>query len=241
MMDLLDSVTSRRCILCGKPIQANRGELPQEQTYGIHGIHGIPDIPAVRICDACRVTAPAYGKVEKLSCGAEVAAPLKYEGTARRAMIDFKFKGRIRYAKSFGLLASDCVRRRYGTEFDIIVFVPLSIGRRLKRGYNQAKLIARAISGALDGVPVYAALRKRPRKANSALSGSERAKNVSGAYILKRRARVAGKRILLTDDVLTTGATLTECVMELRRGGAADVKCVTVCRTVDKKQRNLNG
>jgi ComF family protein len=159
-----------------------------------------------------------------------VTAPLKYENTARAALLRFKFKGRTQYAKPFAVLMSACVRNYYGGEFDVIAYVPLGFFRRIKRGYNQTKLLASALSAEFGKVRVIAPLRKRSRKANSSLGKDERAANVRNAFTLKRGADVRGKRILLVDDVLTTGATLSECASVLLRNGAERVMCVTVCR-----------
>ncbi len=117
--------------------------------------------------------------------------------------------------------------------YDLIVPVPLHPQRQLQRGFNQAELLARRI-GMATSIPVSARSVRRVKKgASQARSGSinERRNNVSGAFICTD-ASVSGKRILLIDDVCTTGATLEACALALRTAGATDVSGLTVAREV---------
>jgi ComF family protein len=115
--------------------------------------------------------------------------------------------------------------------FDAAVPVPLYWRRRLQRGFNQAELLARGLSRR-TGIPVVRALsRLRPTPAQAGLSNSARRQNVSQAF----RARgVQGKRILLIDDVMTTGATAASCAAALKQAGARRVSLLTVAR-VDRR------
>ena len=118
--------------------------------------------------------------------------------------------------------------------FDVVVPVPLHWRRRLWRGFNQAELLARPLAHRL-GVPVGAALeRRRHTDTQASLSPSERRSNVAGAFALRRGAEVRGKRILLVDDVLTTGATVGSAAAVLRRAGASHVAVLTLAR-VDRR------
>jgi ComF family protein len=118
--------------------------------------------------------------------------------------------------------------------FDLVVPVPLHWRRRLWRGFNQAELLARPLAHRL-GVPVGAALeRRRNTDTQASLSPSERRSNVAGAFALRRGAEVRGKRILLVDDVLTTGATVGAAAAVLRRAGASHVAVLTLAR-VDRR------
>jgi ComF family protein len=111
--------------------------------------------------------------------------------------------------------------------FDCIVPVPLHWRRRWKRGFNQSEFLARALARR-SGIPMVKALaRSRSTKAQAGLSNHARRQNVMKAF----RARpVPGKRILLIDDVMTTGATATACALALKRAGAARVALLTVAR-----------
>jgi ComF family protein len=152
-----------------------------------------------------------------------------YEGVLRELIHLYKY-GKVRtLARPLsGLLAQALPRDE---AFDAAVPVPLYWRRRLQRGFNQAELLARGLSRR-TGVPVVRALgRLRPTPAQAGLSNSARRQNVSQAF----RARgVQGKRILLIDDVMTTGATAASCAAALKQAGARRVSLLTVAR-VDRR------
>ena len=117
--------------------------------------------------------------------------------------------------------------------FDAVVPVPLHWRKRWSRGFNQAELLARPIAKRRQ-IPVLRALRrKRSTEVQATLAVAGRRRNVQGAF--EARLNVAGKRILLVDDVMTTGATASACAMALKRAGAKSVSLVTVAR-VDRRQ-----
>jgi competence protein ComFC len=152
-----------------------------------------------------------------------------YEGVLRELIHLYKY-GRVKTLAwpLSGLLAQALPRDE---AFDATVPVPLYWRRRLQRGFNQAELLARGLSRR-TGVPVVKALRRlRPTPAQAGLSNSARRQNVSQAF----RARgVQGKRILLIDDVMTTGATAASCAAALKQAGARRVSLLTVAR-VDRR------
>lgn len=114
---------------------------------------------------------------------------------------------------------------------DIVVPVPLHTERRRERGYNQAELIARPLARRLGlKLESRALVRVKPRPPQLVLSRTERWQVVRGAYAVRERARVDNLRILLIDDVMTTGATLDACARTLKRAGAAAVFGLTVAR-----------
>jgi ComF family protein len=124
-------------------------------------------------------------------------------------------------------------------QLDAIVPVPLHWWRRWQRGFNQAELLARALS-ARTGLPVVGALRRaRSTPAQAGLSNQGRRENVARAFAPARAAsRLAGKRILLVDDVMTTGATAAACAAALKRAGAKRVALLTVAR-VDRRLEGM--
>ena len=152
-----------------------------------------------------------------------------YEGVLRELIHLYKY-GRVKTLAwpLSGLLAQALPRDE---AFDAAVPVPLYWRRRLQRGFNQAELLARGLSRR-TGIPVVRALRRlRPTPAQAGLSNSARRQNVSQAF----RARgVQGKRILLIDDVMTTGATAASCAAALKQAGARRVSLLTVAR-VDRR------
>ena len=122
--------------------------------------------------------------------------------------------------------------------FDAVVPVPLHWRRQWDRGFNQADLLARYIAKR-RGIPVLQALRrKRATETQAGLAGAGRRRNVAGAFVLRSgpSARLKGGKILLIDDVMTTGATASACASALKRGGARSVSLLTLAR-VDRRWR----
>lgn len=161
-------------------------------------------------------------------------APLYYEGNVRDALIRYKFDGATAYAGLFGRLTASCIRERLEGSYDLISWVPLS-GKRLKtRGYDQAMLIAMAAALELSDVAAET-LRKVKDTAPQSKTGAGEARraNISGAYEVCDAELVAGKRILLIDDIVTTGATLSECARMLGLAGAESVVAAAVARSRD--------
>lgn len=164
-------------------------------------------------------------------------APLWYQGAVRDSHHRYKFSGVRAYAGTYALLMAQCVTDRLAGEFDVITWVPLSRCRRRRRGYDQSELLARRMGEEL-GVPCEGMLKKtRHTKAQSGLKGeSERRANVLSAYTLRTGAQVDGRRILLVDDVMTTGATLSECARMLRMAGAVQVFGITLAMAAPEEK-----
>ena len=185
------------------------------------------------MCEACRASLPYRSPArEKGPDFVEaVCAPLKYEGTVRDALLRYKFDGVTAYARLFGELVADCVRENLAGEYDLISWVPLSSQRLKERGYDQAMLIAMAAALELGDVAVET-LRKRKDVAPQSATGSleKRRANISGAYEVIDPELVEGRRILLIDDIITTGATVSECARTLGMAGAESVVCAALAR-----------
>lgn len=130
-------------------------------------------------------------------------------------------------------LAEVVARQPEAFACDVVVPVPLHPSRLRERGFNQAELIARPLARRL-GIPLRALLlvRTRPRPDKLRLSRKERWRVVRGAYAIREGSQVDKERVLLIDDVFTTGATLDACARALRHGGAARVAGLTVARVV---------
>ncbi len=117
---------------------------------------------------------------------------------------------------------------------DLIMPVPLHPRRLREREFNQALLLADRLRAALHAPVVYTNLvRVLPAAAQTSLSRKERLRNLRGAFAVRTPAEVAGKRIVLVDDVFTTGATVNECAKTLRKSGSGDVFVLTLARTMD--------
>ena len=109
--------------------------------------------------------------------------------------------------------------------------VPLHPRRRRERGFNQSELIARAL-GARTGCALCpgALVRRKDTAPQAELSAAERRRNVAGAFAVRQRAQVAGRVVVLVDDVWTTGATALACARILREAGAVEVRLLSVAR-----------
>ena len=158
-------------------------------------------------------------------------SPLYYKDAVRKSIIRFKFKGAAAYADTYGKILADCIRENPDIEYDIISWVPLSDKREHSRGYDQAMLLALATALHLDDVAVETLKKPHDVRAQSELSDlEERSANISGAYEVTDCELVEGKRILLIDDIVTTGSTLSECAKELLSAGASRVVCAALAR-----------
>lgn len=161
-------------------------------------------------------------------------SPLYYEDDVRSSLLRYKFKECTGYADTYGKMLADCVKEELGGRYDMISWVPLSRKSLKKRGYDQAKLLALAMAVELADAAVSTLVKKRETKKQSSLGSAEKRRaNIFGAYAVPDRELVEGKRILLIDDIITTGSTLSECARMLRLAGAAEVLCATVARGRD--------
>jgi ComF family protein len=155
-----------------------------------------------------------------------------YEDTLRELIHLFKY-GRIRtLAGPLGELIASAAPRDQA--FDAVMPVPLHWRRRLERGFNQSELLARAVARRYGLRVTNAVRRKRPTPAQAGLSHAGRRANVVGAFKVTRPQAVAGRRVLLVDDVMTTGATAGACAAALRRAGASYVALLALAR-VDRR------
>lgn len=175
-------------------------------------------------CTACRAKAPVFpGSTRSFPYVAEWTAVWLYEDMVRSSLLRFKFRGKQSYAAAYGrMLAMEL--QKAGMTFDLLTWVPVSARRRFRRGYDQVGLLAGALGREL-GIKPRRTLRKvRHTPAQSTLSGAEQRKaNVLGAYRVVTPRALQGKRVLLLDDIITTGATLSECARTLEAAGAARV------------------
>ena len=202
---LLDLLYPPKCVLCHKLLPNSRRD----------------------ICDTCgRFVLAQKPQLRQGHHFARCIAPLPYEDPVRGSIHRFKFAGRKFYAKTYGLwlaaaIAQDCA------DFDLVTWVPVSRKRRRKRGYDQARLLSEEVCKNLGRTPVQCLRKIRHNPPQSSSKNREqRGKNVAGAYEVTENVR--GLRILLIDDIITTGATLEECSRVLRRAGAKEVLCAAL-------------
>ena len=154
---------------------------------------------------------------------------LYYEGAVRESLLRYKFGGCSGYAGVYGPLLAQRIAEGLGGRFDLISYVPVSRWRRATRGYDQSALLARAVARCYGVLPVATLHKRRQNRTQSQLhSADARRANVSGVYTPVGPERFAGQRVLLIDDIVTTGATLSEAARTLRAAGAADVVCAAL-------------
>ena len=147
-----------------------------------------------------------------------------YEGQLRESFLRFKFGGSAFYAQTYGAWMAHTIRDRLAGKFDELTWAPVSRARKRKRGYDQSALLCREIGTQLRLEPIQTLRKIKDPPAQSTLAdAAQRRANVSGAYRAEKPERFAGKRVLIIDDIVTTGATLAECSRTLLQAGASDV------------------
>lgn len=228
----LDLVLPPRCLSCGEEVDAAHALCAScWQKIGFLGAPccaccGLPfafDLGADALCGFCARAHPRYDRSR---------AALRYDEGSRRLVLAFKHGDRLHGAPAFGAWM-----RRAGAallaDADRLMPVPLHWTRLFRRRYNQAAVLAHAIHRA--GGPQVAPdwlVRRRRTPSQGEFGAEGRRRNVESAFALKRGRSVRGMRIVLVDDVLTTGATVEECARVLKRAGAARVDVLTLARVV---------
>ena len=202
---LLSVLFPPKCVLCGKVLGKEELDL----------------------CRTCREEAPEYLNGKRRGQFLDsFAAVWYYEGNVRRSLLRYKFGGARNYAVAYGRLLAMRIQNQYPDGFDVLTWIPVSRLRKLRRGYDQVELLAKAVGRELGMTPAPLLRKVRHNRPQSGIHGeAERRANVLGVYRLTRGAEVAGKRILLLDDIITTGATVSECARELLSAGAKEVVC----------------
>jgi ComF family protein len=231
---LLDALLPPQCLAC-RAIVERAGQLCATCWRGMSFIAppycaccGLPfEVEAGQdaLCGECLATPRAFDRAR---------AVLRYDGSSRGPILAFKHGDRTDAAPAFARWLLPAVGDLLA-EADLIVPVPLHRWRLWRRRYNQAALLALRLRR-LARKPVAPDLlqRRRATPSQGRLSRAERLRNVTGAFAVppRRRAAVAGKRILLVDDVMTTGATVEACARALRKAGASHVDVACLARVV---------
>ena len=197
-----------KCVLCRKMLEENETDL----------------------CRSCRATAPEHpqGKL-KLQFIDSVAAVWYYRVDVRKSLHRYKFRRSRHLAEPFGKMMAMKVLSAETEGLDAVTWVPISPLRKLVRGYDQDALLAKVIAREL-GLPCLPMLKKvRHNRPQSGLSDYSRRKaNVLGVYAVYGSEMISGRKILLVDDILTTGATAGECARMLLTAGAKEIHCAVV-------------
>jgi len=228
----LDAALPPRCLLCNEE-QANTGALCAACWRKVTFLSapccaccGVPftfEMGPEALCASCSRKQPSFARAR---------AAFRYDDDSKKLILSFKHGDRLHLAPAFGGWM-----RRSGEaileDADALVPVPLHWTRLFKRRYNQAALLARAVHKA-GGPPVAVdwLIRRRRTPSQGHLNAANRIANVKRAFGMKKGHQAEGKRIVLVDDVLTTGATVGACAKVLTRAGARSVDVLTLARVV---------
>lgn len=221
----LDLLLPPSCICCGRA---------QNESRALHGLCAScrQDLAALVSAEACPRCGHSIGPYASCAQCLDERPPMAatvrigvYDGPLGRLVRLIKYR-ELQYGVPLlaDLLLARLHQRRIAEEVDLVTAVPLYWWRFYRRGYNQAVLLARALRQRGFDRPLERCLvRIRDTRPQVGLSRADRLANVRGAFRVRRPERIRGKRILLLDDVLTTGATVGVCTRALLRGGAASV------------------
>lgn len=211
----LDLLYPRKCLLCRKILSKDETDL----------------------CTDCRINAPVFPLLKenlhpdrnsRLQFLDSFAAVWYYEGNVRASLLRYKFNHARNLSSGFGRLLAMKLSQYPEREYDVLTWVPVSAKRARTRGYDQSYLLAKAVGKELGMEPVRLLKKIRHNPPQSGMPADRRKANVLGAYTLSGGADLTGKRILLLDDIFTTGATAEECARMLLTAGAKEVHCGAV-------------
>ena len=212
-------------------------------------LHGFFDLIWPRTCEICRRPVDRPGRHFCAECLNRIpfirpgdfvyeipdaVSAVRFECETREAVNAFKFRSHLWLRDDF----TDWIEAAASARFDlaaadVVVAMPVTAYRRLDRGYNQCEYLAKALAKRIDrrfGKGVLAR-QGNPRR-QSELSEEDRKENVKGTFAVRKPSEVRGRTIILVDDILTTGATLSEAVKSLKIAGASRVWCVTLAKSV---------
>lgn len=201
-------------------------------------------LDTVGICPKCERSLPWVPEEEvaftekDLTC----AAPLWYEGAVREALLRLKFRGGSALAEPFGELLARGAAERFGGEFDTVTWVPVRPETVWKRaGMTSPGCWRRPSAAHWDTRPVQLLNKVQDNPAQSGLQGEAARVPTCWAFTIQRDPElIRDRRVLLIDDIHTTGATLSECVRVLRDNGADSVLCLTAARTPKREKKGKN-
>ena len=240
LAELLDALWPRPCEVCGRPSDRpgrhvcadclNR--LPFLPTDGCCRRCGrdAPGLDGEFLCEDCRATKPHFDRA---------ASALRFEGCAREMVNAFKFRNHLWLRADFADWLEAVARTRFRVEqIDVVMPMPATFAHRLDRGYNQCVYLARPLAKRLGLRFDSRALRRvgSPRR-QGGLDEEDRRKNVVGTFEVRRPLSFCGvastkPTVLLVDDIMTTGSTLSECARMLKDAGAGRVWCLTLAHSL---------
>lgn len=201
-----ERIVDPMCLCCGRPF---------DSPIAAHSVQPL--------CRLCRVNFYAFDRARSFAT---------YDETLAEAIVLLKYEEVTRLGYWFADRLAEVLRQTVGDwQADVVVPVPLHVERQRERGYNQAELIARPLAKKLSlDLDSRLLIRAKPRPARLVLSRTEHWKSVRGAYAIREGRKADSLRVLLVDDVLTTGATLDSCARALKKAGAQVILGLTIAR-----------
>jgi len=191
------------------------------------------------LCRNCRENQPEYTERKiKLSFLAQWTGLWYYKENVRASILRYKFSGKRSYAAAYGRLLAMKLMKEGWDDTDVLTWIPISRQRKRKRGYDQTELFAKFTAEELGLEPIPTLRKIRNTKPQSIMGdAAHRRANILGAYAVIDPDFVKDKRVLLLDDIVTTGATASEAARMLLTAGAKEVKLATLAVASHDKQR----
>lgn len=156
----------------------------------------------------------------------------RYEGIIRNKIIEYKFEDKGYLYKMFAkIILSDKKTCNFIKKYDVIIPVPISKKRKKKRGYNQSELVANELAQKLNqDIWTDIIIKKKDNKPQSELNKLERIKNVEDIYEINKPIEVKNKKVLLLDDIYTTGSTVNEIARKLKQNQTQEIGVITLAK-----------
>ena len=193
------------CEICGMPVPA-----PTTHSF---------------VCEACSSSPPAFERAR---------SALSYADAVQELVQSFKYRQAIELTEDFGDLLEATLRAKFdASAIDAVMPVPLHPHRLRERGFNQSGLLAETLARRIGRrFDERSLVRRRDTEHQARIGAEERKRNLRAAFAVERPQYVRGRTILLVDDVMTSGATLSFCSAELLGAGASRIWCITLARAI---------
>ena len=230
---IFDFILPKRCLKCGKILNVNQevcDKCYDELNFILSPYCEKCGHPLTEIAEGKKLFCPTCSKRKRMQFRLSRSA-LVYDDASKNLILALKFMDKVENAKFLAAMLKYCGKDIFDAGVDLIIPVPLHYNRLVKRRYNQAALLAKELSKYTKiTVDLVSLTRHKNTKPQVELMGYERIINVKNAFVVKNPNKIKGKRIVLVDDVLTTGATLKESAIALKKAGAKSVDTLTVAR-----------
>lgn len=234
---VLDLIWPRTCEVCGRPVDRTGRHICADC------LNRIPFVPTDGCCRLCgRAVAGLEGEYLCEDCSRRATRPhfdraasaVRFEDKAREMLLAYKFNRHLWLKDDFVDWLEAAARARFPlAAVDIVLPMPITAFHRIDRGYNQSAYLARTLAQRIDRRYAANVIARKGRPARqSELDEAARWENAKDSFVVRRPGWVRGRTVLVIDDVMTTGATLSECAKALKAAGAAQVWCLTLARSI---------